>query len=239
MSTDLNILYEDNHLIIVNKKVSDIVQGDKTGDLSLDKKIKAFIKERDHKPGEVYLGIPHRIDRPVSGVIAYTKTSKALSRMNEIFREKHAKKIYWAIVKSRPEKESGLLEHYIRKNEKQNKSYVSVLEMSGSKKASLSYKLIGESDNYFLLEIDLHTGRHHQIRAQLADIGCPIKGDLKYGFPRSNKNGGISLHARELIFIHPVKKTAISVIAQPPDDDIYSVFFWNLNKSGDFIKGKG
>lgn len=224
MSGEPDILYEDNHLIIVNKRVSDIVQGDKTGDLSLDKKIKLFIKQRDHKPGEVYLGIPHRLDRPVSGVIAYTKTSKALSRMNEIFREKQAKKIYWAIVKNRPPKDSGLLEHYIRKNEKQNKSYVSDVEVKGSKKASLTYKLIGKSDNYFLLEIDLHTGRHHQIRAQLASVGCPVKGDLKYGFPRSNKDGGISLHARELFFTHPVKKTEISVIAPTPEEDIFSVF---------------
>jgi 23S rRNA pseudouridine1911/1915/1917 synthase len=239
MSENIDIIYEDNHLIIINKKVSDIVQGDKTGDVSLDKKIKAFIKERDNKPGDVYLGIPHRIDRPVSGVIAYTKTSKALSRMNEIFREKKAKKIYWAIVKTRPEKESGLLEHFIRKNEKQNKSYVSDVEISGSKKASLSYKLIGVSDNYFLLEIDLHTGRHHQIRAQLAAIGCPIKGDLKYGFPRSNKNGGISLHARELIFTHPVKKTEMSVVAKPPEEDLYLVFLRNMDISGELIKGEG
>jgi len=224
VNQELEILYEDNHLFAVNKKVSDIVQGDKTGDISLDKKIKAFIKTKDHKPGEVYLGIPHRLDRPVSGVIIYTKTSKGLSRMNEIFREKEVKKIYWAIVKNKPEKVSGTLEHYIRKNQKQNKSYLHDKEVTGSKLARLSYQCIGASDNYYLLEVDLHTGRHHQIRAQLASIGCPVKGDLKYGFPRSNKNTGISLHARELSFIHPVKKTPLSIIAPVPGNDIFHHF---------------
>ncbi len=224
MNTTPEILFEDNHLIAVNKRVSDIVQGDKTGDDSLDKILKEFIRQRDQKPGNVYLGVPHRLDRPVSGVIVYAKTSKALSRMNEIFREKDARKIYWAIVKQKPAKEQDELVHFIKKNEKQNKSYLFDKELPGSKRASLSYRTLGRSDNYFLLEVDLHTGRHHQIRVQLASIGCPVKGDLKYGFPRSNRNGGISLHAREISFLHPVKKEKITILAPPPEDDLYRFF---------------
>ncbi len=218
------IIFEDNHLIVVNKRVSDIVQGDRTGDDSLDRVLKAFIKERDAKPGNVFIGVPHRLDRPVSGVTVFAKTSKGLSRMSELFREKETKKIYWAIVKNKPKKAVDTLIHFLRKNEKQNKSFVCEPGTPGCKEASLSYELIASSDTYFLLRIHLHTGRHHQIRAQLAAIGCPIKGDLKYGFPRSNKNGGISLHAREISFIHPIKKTEVRIVAEPPADDIFGVF---------------
>ena len=224
MGKAIQILYEDNHLILVNKAVSDIVQGDKTRDVSLDKKIKNFIKERDNKPGNVYLGLPHRLDRPVSGVVVYTKTSKALSRMSEIFREGEATKIYHAIVKDIPNPKSGLLENYLRKNEKQNKSYPTSKDAKGAKLARLEYKVIAKSDNYHLIEVQLLTGRHHQIRAQLSNIGSHIKGDLKYGFPRSNKNGGISLHARSISFIHPVKKERIYVEAPYPEGDIFEVF---------------
>ncbi len=224
MSEAIHILYEDNHLILVNKAVSDIVQGDKTGDISLDRRIKTFIKDRDNKPGNVYLGLPHRLDRPVSGVVVYTKTSKALSRMNEIFRDGEATKIYHAIVKNLPNPKAGLLEDYLRKNEKQNKSYPTSKDAKGAKLARLEYKVKAASDNYHLLEIQLLTGRHHQIRAQLSNIGCHIKGDLKYGFARSNKNGGISLHARSISFMHPVKKEEIKVEAPYPEGDIFGVF---------------
>lgn len=221
---DIEILYEDNHLFIVNKKVSDIVQGDKTGDESLDRKIKSFIKKRDQKPGDVYLGLPHRLDRPVSGVVVYTKTSKALSRMNEIFREGNSEKIYRAIVKNKPARPSGVLEHYLVKNEQQNKSYITKESTKGARLARLEYKTISSSENYHLLEIKLITGRHHQIRVQLASMGCPIRGDLKYGFPRSNKNAGISLHARSISFIHPVKKEKLYIEAPYPVDDIFDKF---------------
>ncbi|MCK4922796.1 MAG: RluA family pseudouridine synthase [Bacteroidales bacterium] len=224
MTKELKILYEDNHLIVVNKAISDIVQGDKTGDESLDKKIKSFIKLREKKPGNVYLGIPHRLDRPVSGAIVYTKTSKALERVNEIFREGTVEKIYHAIVKEKPNPDSGKLENYLRKNEKQNKSYITAENAKGAKLAKLEYKLIATSDNYNLLEIKLLTGKHHQIRVQLSNIGCPIKGDLKYGFPRSNKNGGISLHARSISFTHPIKKEALKIEAPYPEGDIFGVF---------------
>lgn len=224
-SGEPDILFEDNHLIILNKKVSDIVQGDRTGDESLDKKLKAFIKKRDNKPGNVYIGLPHRLDRPVSGVVVYTKTSKALSRMNEIFREGNTEKTYFAIVKNKPEKDSGHLEHFLMKNEKQNKSYVVPKGTKGSRLAILDYTITGKSENYYLLEIKLITGRHHQIRAQLAAIACPVKGDLKYGFPRSNKNAGISLHARSISFIHPVKKERLYIEAPFPEDDLFKVFF--------------
>lgn len=224
MTNKPEILYEDNHLIVVNKKISDIVQGDKTRDESLDKKIKKFIKERDNKPGEVYLGLPHRLDRPVSGVVVFTKTSKALSRMSEIFREGKAEKIYHAIVKNPPEVKEGLLEDYIRKNEKQNKAYICSESDNGAKLAKLRYKQIAKSDNYFLIQVNLLTGRHHQIRVQLSNIKSIIKGDLKYGFPRSNKNGGISLHARSISFIHPVKKENIFIEAPYPPGDIFDVF---------------
>jgi 23S rRNA pseudouridine1911/1915/1917 synthase len=218
------IIYEDNHLIAINKRVSDIVQGDRTGDYSLDKILKAYIRERDNKPGNVFIGIPHRLDRPVSGAVIFTKTSKALSRMNALFREKETVKKYWAVVKNPPPRDEDTLVDFLRKNEKQNKSYLCEAGTPGAREASLTYRLRSASDNYFLLEVELHTGRHHQIRVQLAAIGCPIKGDLKYGFPRSNKNGGISLHAREISFIHPVRKERIRIIADPPPDDIFGKF---------------
>jgi len=224
MTPSPEIIYEDNHLLIVNKGVSDIVQEDKTGDESLEQQIKAFIKERDQKPGQVFLGVAHRIDRPVSGVVVFAKTSKALARMNEMFQTREIKKTYWAIVKERPEKDEAILENYISRDTRKNKAFIHSKEVKDSKIASLSYKLIASSDNYHLLEIELHTGRHHQIRAQLAYIGCPIKGDLKYGFPRSNKNGGISLHSRSIRFIHPVKKEEVYVEAAFPENDLYKVF---------------
>ena len=210
--------------MIVNKRTSDIVQGDQTGDLSLDKLMKAFIKERDRKPGEVFMGIPHRLDRPVSGVVILAKTSKALSRMAQMFKEKEVEKIYHAIVVERPNPESGTLEHYLTRNTKQNKSYVHKKEVPDSKWARLHYRLLASSDHYHLLEVVLETGRHHQIRAQLADMGCVIKGDRKYGARRTNKNGGISLHARSVSFIHPVKNEPIEVVAPYPKMDIFPVF---------------
>lgn len=215
----MTILYEDNHIIIVNKSCSEIVQADKTGDESLEESLKKWIKENYHKPGNVFLGVAHRLDRPVTGVVVFAKTSKALVRLNEMFRNNEVHKTYWAIVKNRPEQEEGTLEQYLVRNEKQNKSYVYPKEVPNSKKAILHYKTISHSDRYTLLEIDLKTGRHHQIRCQLANMGCPIKGDLKYGFPRSNPNGGISLHAREIQFIHPVNKNNIHIIAPTPEEE--------------------
>jgi len=221
----VTILYEDNHLLVVNKRTSDIVQGDSSGDASLDVLLKDFIKLRDHKPGEVFLGIPHRLDRPVSGAVVFAKTSKALSRMAALFREKEIDKIYHAIVEQSPVPESGTLEHHLTRNTRQNKSYIHPKEVKGSKIARLSYQKIASSDHYHLLEIKLETGRHHQIRAQLAGIGSVIKGDRKYGARRSNKNGGISLHARKISFIHPVKGDRLEVLAPYPKMDIYPVFF--------------
>ena len=219
-------MYEDNHLMIVNKRVSDIVQGDQTGDASLDQILKDFIKVRDQKPGEVFLGIPHRLDRPVSGAVVFAKTSKALSRMAKMFKDKEVEKIYHAIVVECPDPESGTLEHYLTRNTRQNKSYVHDREVPESKWARLSYRKLASSDHYHLLEVLLETGRHHQIRAQLAGIGSVIKGDRKYGARRSNKNGGISLHAREISFVHPVKKEALKVVAPYPKMDIFPVFKW-------------
>jgi 23S rRNA pseudouridine1911/1915/1917 synthase len=219
------ILYEDNHLMIVNKRVSQIVQGDKTGDISLDNLFKEFIRERDSKPGEVFLGIPHRLDRPVSGAVVFAKTSKALSRMASLFKEKEVEKIYHAIVEKCPQPESGTLEHYITRNTKQNKSYIHEHEVPGSKFARLHYRKLGSSDRYHLLEIVLETGRHHQIRAQLSGVGSVIKGDRKYGARRTNPNGGISLHARRISFVHPVKKEDIEVVAPYPKMDIFPLFF--------------
>lgn len=215
----MEVLYEDNHIIAVNKNSSEIVQGDKTGDTPLSESVKAYIKEKYNKPGEVFLGVTHRLDRPVSGVVLFARTSKALTRLNEMFRTQAVKKTYWAIVKAAPEQTEARLEHYLVRNEKQNKSYAYDREKPHSKKAALSYRLIGRSDNYSLLEVHLETGRHHQIRCQLAKIGCPIKGDLKYGFPRSNPNGGISLHARSVEFVHPVSKQAITIVAPTPEDE--------------------
>lgn len=218
------ILYEDNHIIAVNKKSSDLSQGDKTEDVSLDTEVKQYIKEKYKKPGDVFLGVVHRLDRPVSGVLLFARTSKALTRLNEMFREKEVSKIYWAIVKDRPPEEEGSLKHFLKKNEAQNKSYVYDTEVKGSKEATLTYKLLARADKYYLLEVELHSGRHHQIRAQLAKVGCAIKGDLKYGFPRSNENGSISLLARKIEFIHPVTKAKISIVAPVPKGDIWSVF---------------
>lgn len=215
----MQILHEDNHIIIVNKASSEIVQGDKTGDMPLSEKVKAYLKEKYNKPGDVYLGITHRLDRPVSGVVVFAKTSKALTRLNEMFRHQKVKKIYWAIVKDLPKHPEGKVVHYMVRNRKQNKSYAHDKEVRNSKIASLTYRLIARSDNYYMLEIDLETGRHHQIRAQLAKIGSPIKGDLKYGFPRSNPNAGISLHARYIEFVHPVSKKLIQVTAPCPKEE--------------------
>ena len=220
----VEILYEDNHLLAVFKKPSDLSQSDKTGDLSLDSEIKKYLSEKYHKPGEVYLGVVHRLDRPVGGVILYARTSKALGRLNEIFRTREVKKTYLAIIGERPPEDEAVLTHFLKKNEKQNKTYAYDSEVKGSKKASLTYKLSGRSDRYFLLEVDLHSGRHHQIRAQLAKIGCPIKGDLKYGYPRSNEDGSICLFARRLEFIHPVKKERVTITAHFPDGDIWKLF---------------
>lgn len=219
------ILYEDNHLMIVNKRVSHIVQGDITGDVSLDILLKEFIKERDGKPGDVFLGIPHRLDRPVSGVVVFAKTSKALTRMAGLFKEREVEKIYQCIVEHSPRPDSGTLEHYITRNTKQNKSYIHDHDVPGSKHARLHYRKLASSDRYNLLEINLETGRHHQIRAQLSGIGSVIKGDRKYGAKKSNPNGGISLHARRISFIHPVKKEHIEVVAPYPKMDIFPVFF--------------
>ncbi|MDG5799746.1 RluA family pseudouridine synthase [Marinilabiliaceae bacterium ANBcel2] len=216
---NLHILYEDNHLIAVNKSNSDLVQGDKTDDEPLSDKVKAYIKEKYNKPGDVYLGVVHRLDRPVTGVVLFAKTSKALSRMNKLFQENSVEKKYWAIVKELPENDSGTLTHYLIKNSKKNKSYTTSKLKKDAKKAVLSYRLASSSARYHLLEVDLKTGRHHQIRCQLSKAGFPIKGDLKYGFPRSNKNGGISLHARSLSFTHPVKQEPLLIKAPVPNDD--------------------
>tara|TARA_R110002049_G_scaffold69206_3_gene179253 strand:+ start:704 stop:1396 length:693 start_codon:yes stop_codon:yes gene_type:complete len=220
---NLQVLYEDNHLIAINKRVGDIVQGDKTGDAPLSDIVKAYIKEKYNKPGNVYLGVAHRLDRPTTGIVVFAKTSKALPRLNKIFAEKDAKKTYWAVVKQQPKNSKETLTHWLKRNPKQNKSYAHIKEVPDSKKAILAYTILKKLDNYYLLEIDLKTGRHHQIRSQLTAIGCPIKGDLKYGFDRSNTDGGIHLHARKLSFIHPVKKEPIELIAQLPKDPIWDV----------------
>jgi len=215
----MTILYEDNHIIAVNKSNSEIVQGDKTGDTPLSDLLKAYIKEKYAKAGDVFLGVPHRVDRPVSGVVLFARTSKALERLNEMFATQQIRKTYWAIVKNAPPEAEGRLEHYLTRNEKQNKSYASLTPKKDAKRAVLSYRIASKSDNYYLLEIELETGRHHQIRAQLAAIGCPIKGDLKYGFARSNPDGGICLHARKVEFTHPVSKIHIEITAPTPENE--------------------
>lgn len=220
----MTVLYEDNHIIIVNKTASEIVQGDKTGDTPLSEIVKQYLKEKYQKPGNVFIGVTHRLDRPVSGLVVFAKTSKALGRLNEMFRVGEVKKTYWAIVKNMPPEPEGELVHYLVRNEKQNKSYAYDSEKPGSKKAILHYRLIGRSDNYCLLEVDLKTGRHHQIRCQLAKMGCPIRGDLKYGFPRSNPDGSICLHARRVRFVHPVSKEIIEVVAPVPDSNLWHAF---------------
>jgi 23S rRNA pseudouridine1911/1915/1917 synthase len=219
---NLQVLYEDNHLIAINKRAGDIVQGDKTGDTPLSEVVKQFLKTKHNKPGNVYLGVAHRLDRPTTGIVVFAKTSKALPRLNKLFAEKDARKTYWAVVNKMPDKEEDTLTHWLKRNPKQNKSYGHIKEVPESKKAILDYKVIKSLDRYFLLEIDLKTGRHHQIRAQLAAIGCVIKGDLKYGGDRSNKDGSIHLHARSLSFIHPVKKEMLQLIAPPPEDNIWN-----------------
>ena len=219
---NLQVLHEDNHLIIVNKRVGDIVQGDKTGDKPLSDIVKEYIKDKYNKPGEVFLGVVHRLDRPTSGIVVFARTSKALSRMNELFSSRETKKTYWAIVKNKPLKIQDKLVHYLKRNEKNNTSKAHIKEVPDSKIASLDYTIIKELTSYFALEINLHTGRHHQIRAQLSAIGSPIKGDLKYGFDRSNPDGGIHLHARKLQFVHPVSKENIEIIASTPNDVIWN-----------------
>lgn len=221
VNNPLSILYEDNHLIAVNKTCRDIVQGDKTGDIPLSEKLKAWLKVKYNKPGNVFVGVTHRLDRPVSGVVLFAKTSKALARLNEMFRLGEVRKTYWAIVKNKPAADEGELVHWLVRNEKQNKSYAYDAERPNSKKAILHYRVIARSENYYLLEIDLKTGRHHQIRCQLSKMGCPIKGDLKYGFPRSNRDGGISLHARKAELIHPVSKQSLTIVAPVPDDPLW------------------
>lgn len=218
---NLQVLYEDNHLIIINKRAGDLVQGDKTLDTPLSEIVKEYIKETYHKPGNVFLGVPHRLDRPTTGIVIFTRTSKALERLNAMLREKRIQKTYWAIVKQTPKHEKDTLIHFLRKNARNNKSSVFRNEIAGSKKGILHYRLLKKLDRYFLLEIDLETGRHHQIRAQLSFIGCPIKGDLKYGFPRSNSDGSIHLHAREISFIHPVSKEKIHLKAPLPKDPVW------------------
>lgn len=218
---NLQVLYEDNHLIAINKRPGDIVQGDKTGDMPLSEVVKLYIKEKYNKPGNTYLGVAHRLDRPTSGIVVFAKTSKALPRLNKLFAEKKTTKTYWAIVKNVPKETSDTLVHWLKRNAKQNKSYANYKEVTDSKKAILEYRMVRKLDNYFLLEIDLKTGRHHQIRAQLSAIGCPIKGDLKYGFDRSNKDASIHLHARSLSFIHPVQKELLELTAPPPRDPVW------------------
>jgi len=220
----MTVVYEDNHIIIVNKTASEIVQGDKTGDTPLSELVKQYLKEKYQKPGNVFIGVTHRLDRPVSGLVVFAKTGKALSRLNEMFKNNEVKKTYWAVVKNRPPQDEEELVHYMIRNEKQNKSYAYDREKVGSKKAVLHYRLIGHSQNYYLLEVDLKTGRHHQIRCQLAKMGCPIKGDLKYGAPRSNPDGSICLHARHIRFIHPVSKEWIDAEAPVPSDNLWKGF---------------
>lgn len=218
---NLQVLHEDNHIIIVNKRAGDIVQGDKTGDKPLSEVVKSYLKDKYNKEGNVYLGVVHRLDRPTTGIVMFAKTSKALPRLNKLFAEKTAKKTYWALVKNQPPKTEDKLVHWLKKNPKNNKSTAYAKEVDGGKKAILHYQLKQTLDNFYLLEIDLETGRHHQIRVQLASIGCPIKGDLKYGFDRSNKDASISLHARTLRFIHPVKKEEVIITAPLPNDSLW------------------
>ena len=220
----MEVVYEDNHIIIVNKTANEIVQGDKTGDTPLSEMVKAYLKEKYQKPGNVFIGVTHRLDRPVSGLVVFAKTGKALSRLNEMFRTGQVEKTYWAVVKNLPPSEEGTLTHFLVRNEKQNKSFAYDKEVPNSKLAKLHYKLIGRSDNYYLLEILLMTGRHHQIRCQLAKMGCPIKGDLKYGAPRSNPDGSICLHARKVKFVHPVSKQIIEIEAAVPSSNLWQGF---------------
>ena len=220
----MKVLYEDNHIIVINKAAGEIVQGDKTGDKSLCDTMKAYIKEKYAKPGNVFIGLPHRLDRPVSGIVVFAKTSKALERLNRMFSEGSVKKIYWALTKGIPNPAEAELESWILRNEKMNKSFSYPKEVKGSKRAILHYRLVAASQNYNLIEVELKTGRHHQIRCQLSSIGCPIKGDLKYGAQRSNPDGSISLHARYIEFVHPVSKQLIAITAPLPDDRLWHSF---------------
>lgn len=218
------ILFEDNHLVIINKRPGEIVQGDKTGDLPLSEAIKDYLKKKYNKPGNVFTGVVHRLDRPVSGIVVFAKTSKSLARMNELFQKKEFEKTYWAVTGVKPPADEGTLEGYLRKNEVKNKSFVDRDGSKGGKHSLLHYKLLGASDNYFLIEVKPVTGRHHQIRALLAAAGMPIKGDLKYGFNRSNKDGSIHLHAHEARFKHPVKDELVHIIGPPPDEPLWNYF---------------
>ncbi len=220
----MKVLYEDNHIIVINKAAGEIVQGDKTGDESLCETMKRYIKEKYAKPGNVFIGLPHRLDRPVSGIVVFAKTSKALERLNRMFSEGSVKKIYWALTKGTPVPAEAELESWILRNEKMNKSFSYPKEVKGSKRAVLHYRLAAASQNYNLVEVELKTGRHHQIRCQLSSIGCPIKGDLKYGAQRSNPDGSISLHARYIEFTHPVSKEQIAITAPLPDDRLWQSF---------------
>ncbi|HET6225377.1 MAG TPA: RluA family pseudouridine synthase [Bacteroidia bacterium] len=220
----LEVLYEDNHIIAINKRPSDIVQGDKTGDTPLSDFVKKYLKEKYNKPGEVFVGTVHRIDRPVSGIVLFAKTSKALARLNQMFQTKEIQKTYWAVVKNKPPHKSGKLIHYLKKNEAKNMSKAFEKETQGALRSELEYELIAQSDNFSLLEIRPLTGRHHQIRVQLSAMGSPIKGDLKYGFDRSNKDASIHLHARKVEFIHPVKKEPVVITAPPPNEVLWNVF---------------
>lgn len=218
----IEVLYEDNHIIAINKKPSDIVQGDKTGDVPLSEHVKKFLAEKYNKPGEAFIGVAHRIDRPVSGVVLFAKTSKALVRLNELFKTKAIKKTYWAVVKNKPPQNEGTLVHFLKKNQEKNISRAYNKEINGALRSELKYCIRGATDSYFLLEINPVTGRHHQIRAQLSAIGCPIKGDVKYGDRRGNKDGSIHLHARSIEFIHPVKKEEIKITAEPPSENLWN-----------------
>ncbi|MBO4800349.1 MAG: RluA family pseudouridine synthase [Bacteroidaceae bacterium] len=220
----MQVLYEDNHVIIVSKSAGEIVQGDKTGDTPLSETVKAYIKEKYQKPGAVFLGVVHRLDRPVSGVVLFARTSKALTRLNELFRTGDVKKTYWALVQNLPPNPEGTLTHYLVRNEQKNKSFAYATERPGAKKAVLDYRVIGHTDRFHLIEVHLHTGRHHQIRCQLAAIGCPIRGDLKYGAPRSNPDGSISLHARSIAFVHPVSHQDINIVAPLPTEGPWLAF---------------
>ncbi|MBR4533349.1 MAG: RluA family pseudouridine synthase [Bacteroidaceae bacterium] len=220
----MKVLYEDNHVIIVSKSAGEIVQGDKTGDTPLSETVKSYIKEKYQKPGNVFLGVVHRLDRPVSGVVIFARTSKALARLNEMFRTGAVQKTYWALVQNLPREEEATLTHYLVRNEQKNKSFAYSTERSGAKKAVLDYRVIGHTDRYHLLEVHLHTGRHHQIRCQLAAMGCPIRGDLKYGAARSNPDGSISLHARSIRFEHPVSHQIIEVVAPCPTEGPWLAF---------------
>lgn len=227
--TNLSILYEDNHLIVVNKQSGQLSQGDKTGDASLIDIVKSYIKEKYNKPGNVYLGLPHRIDRPTSGILMFAKTSKALSRLNELFKKREVQKTYWAVVGNQPPKFEDTLVHYLWKNQRKNQSIAKKEVFKDGLKSELSYRVLAESDRYYLLEIHPKTGRHHQIRVQLSTIGCPIKGDVKYGFKRPNEDKSIHLHARQISFIHPIKKEKIIITAPPPQEKVWQILAQSIH----------